>query len=284
MAELVYALVLGTSGATLGSSSLPPSTLDIYLRICYHLSMKKINKNLIISALGILAVFIVTASVTKEVNAYWSASTAHDYNYSYSGPAYTYNYSGGANSGYINNSNNTNTTGNTGTTTGQISTSGINPIPTISQISPSKAPANTEVLTITVTGSKFIVGSIGRVNGENRTTNYVYEKINGVNRFKSTVLTMDLTKEDLSSGKPLTITVFNPAPGGGTSNSITFNDKENKNNSDLAAGAIFGSDGFMPKTFVQWIMLIVLIIIGVVLFRKASKRKEKYHSTPLKHS
>ncbi len=26
MAELVYALVLGTSGATLGSSSLPPST------------------------------------------------------------------------------------------------------------------------------------------------------------------------------------------------------------------------------------------------------------------
>lgn len=171
------------------------------------------------------------------------------------------------------NTNNTNTT-NTASTTS------INPAPTISQISPTNAPVGSEIVTITITGSKFMRGSIGRVNGEDRTTNYIYEKKNGITYIKSTILTMDLTKEDLS-GKSLTITVFNPAPGGGTSNSIIFNDKA-KNNS-LAANAIFGDNGFMPKSFIQWIMLLVLIFLGIVLFRKAYKKKEKYQETPLKH-
>ena len=57
MAELVYALVLGTSGATLGSSSLPPSTLDIYMDKCYTIHMKKINNKSINLSLKILTIF-----------------------------------------------------------------------------------------------------------------------------------------------------------------------------------------------------------------------------------
>ena len=41
MAELVYALVLGTSGATLGSSSLPPGTFDKIFLLCYILLTNK---------------------------------------------------------------------------------------------------------------------------------------------------------------------------------------------------------------------------------------------------
>jgi len=172
----------------------------------------------------------------------------------------------------------TDTTTNTNTNP----TAGLNPVPTISQISPSSASANTEVLTITVTGSKFMQGSIGQVNGENRTTNYIKDKDTG--RISSTVLTMVLTKDDLVSGKPLTITIFNPAPGGGTSNSILFNDKSKANGSNLAAAAIFGSNSFMPKSFIQWLMLFALIFLVIVLFRKAYNKKKKYMETPLKQA
>ncbi|MBU0612161.1 hypothetical protein KKA39_02250 [Patescibacteria group bacterium] len=249
--------------------------------------MNKINKNLIIYALGILAIFtFVFFFITpKEVNAAsWNASNAKNYNYSFDTPNFTYtnSYNSG-NTDYTDTGHTTYppSTDNPSTSNGATSNY-LNPVPTISQISPSSTPMDTEALTITVTGSKFMVGSIGRVNGENRTTNYVYEKINGINRFKSTVLTMDLTKEDLYSGRPITITVFNPAPGGGTSNAVKFND--NEKDSSLAAGAIFGSDGFMPRTFVQWLMLIVLVVLLVILVRKAYRKKEKYEEVPLKHA
>ena len=169
---------------------------------------------------------------------------------------------------------NTNTNTNTNTQTY------LNPAPTISQIFPANAPANSEVITITIIGSKFMQGSIARVNGEDRTTNYIRDEKTGL--IKSTVLTMVVTKDDLASAKPFSITVFNPAPGGGTSNSIVFNDKE-KNNSNLAANAIFGDNGFMPKSFVQWLMLLVLIFLAVLLFRKTYRKDEKYKETPLKH-
>jgi len=251
--------------------------------------MKKINKNLIL--ITTIFVFIFGLSFALPASAYtftvrYGGTAIPDTNNTNTNTGCVAGDSFSATTGLpcptispATNTSNTNTTTNTINT---ISTPSLNPTPTISQISPISAPATTEIITITITGSKFMRGSMGRVNGEDRTTNYIYEKKNGVTYVSSTVLTMDLTKDDLASAKPLDITVFNPAPGGGTSNTITFNDKTKGSN--LAAGAIFGSDSFMPKSFIQWLLLLVLVFLGIVLWRKAYGKDKKYKETPLKHA
>ena len=251
--------------------------------------MSKINKNLIL--ITTIFVFIFGLSFALPASAYtftvrYGGTAIPDTNNTNTNTGCVAGDSFSATTGLpcptispATNTSNTNTTTNTINT---ISTPSLNPTPTISQISPTNAPANSEVVTVTVTGSKFMRGSMGRVNGEDRTTNYIYEKKNGVTYVNSTVLTMDLTKDDLASAKPLDITVFNPAPGGGTSNTITFNDKTKGSN--LAAGAIFGDNGFMPKSFIQWLLLLVLVFLGIVLWRKAYGKDKKYKETPLKHA
>ena len=60
--------------------------------------------------------------------------------------------------------------------------------------------------------------------------------------------------------------------------------KSTSNNSNLAANAIFGSNGFMPNSLTQWIMVAILILIIVILARRIYGGAEKFHATPLKHS
>jgi hypothetical protein len=66
---------------------------------------------------------------------------------------------------------------------------------------------------LAVYGTNFISGSIVRWGGADRTTTYS----------SSTQLTASITAADIATGGTVAVTVFNPAPGGGSSNAVTFN-------------------------------------------------------------
>jgi WD40-like Beta Propeller Repeat len=87
-----------------------------------------------------------------------------------------------------------------------------NPVPSITSLSPSSAAAGGPAFTLTVTGSNFISSSAVQWNGSGRTTTYV----------SSTELQAAITAADIAAPGTAQVTVVNPAPGGGTSNSATF--------------------------------------------------------------
>lgn len=87
-----------------------------------------------------------------------------------------------------------------------------NPVPTTVNISPSSASAGGSSFTLTVNGTNFNSSSIVRWNGSNRTTVFA----------SSTQLTATVNASDIVSAGTAAVTVFNPTPGGGTSNSQTF--------------------------------------------------------------
>ena len=87
-----------------------------------------------------------------------------------------------------------------------------NPVPATTGLSPASATAGGAAFTLTVNGSNFINGSIVQWKGASRTTTYV----------SSTQLTAAITAADIASAGTASVTVFNPAPGGGTSNAQTF--------------------------------------------------------------
>ena len=67
--------------------------------------------------------------------------------------------------------------------------------------------------------------------------------------------------------------------------SKTITDKNaTKTNSNLGASAVLGSNGFLPNSFLQWLILIVLILLIIVVWRKLNNSKEKFHASPLKHA
>ena len=87
-----------------------------------------------------------------------------------------------------------------------------NPVPSLGNISPASATAGSSGLTLTVNGGNFVTGSVVRVNGANRSTTFV----------SAAQLTAVIPASDLSAGALLSITVFSPTPGGGTSAAVTF--------------------------------------------------------------
>lgn len=58
----------------------------------------------------------------------------------------------------------------------------------------------------------------------------------------------------------------------------------NSDASDLAANAIFGSNGFMPSGLIQWILFAIFILLIVILVRKVTGTENKYHEEPMKHA
>jgi hypothetical protein len=92
------------------------------------------------------------------------------------------------------------------------SSSSNNPVPSISTISPTSAPAGSRAVVLTVTGGGFVSGSVVRWNGSARTTTFV----------SSSQLTAPIAPTDLASAGFALVTVFNPTPGGGTSGSLGF--------------------------------------------------------------
>ncbi|MGH9779638.1 MAG: IPT/TIG domain-containing protein, partial [Candidatus Acidiferrales bacterium] len=89
----------------------------------------------------------------------------------------------------------------------------LNPVPTITSIVPDTIPAGSPAFTLTVNGFGFLNGvSVVRLDGVDRTTVFM----------SSTQLTAQIPDTDVATVGSRQITVFNPAPGGGTSNSRTF--------------------------------------------------------------
>jgi subtilisin len=87
------------------------------------------------------------------------------------------------------------------------------PVPVLDSVEPSIVTAWGPQLTLTAHGSDFARGSRVQVNGVNRPTTYVSD----------TTLTASIPASDLATpSSGLSITVFSPAPGGGTSASRTL--------------------------------------------------------------
>jgi hypothetical protein len=88
-----------------------------------------------------------------------------------------------------------------------------NPVPLITQsLVPDAATPGGPQLTLTVNGTGFVSGSVVHWNGSPRTTTFLSSS-----RLSAEILLTDVAKASTSS-----VTVVNPAPGGGTSNVAFF--------------------------------------------------------------
>ncbi len=99
-----------------------------------------------------------------------------------------------------------------GGTSGAAPFSIVNPAPTLVGISPDHKAAGSAGFTVTVSGGGFATGAVVKWNGSSRTTHYV----------SASQLTAEISAADVASAGSASVTVFNPAPGGGTSNSRSF--------------------------------------------------------------
>jgi RHS repeat-associated protein len=87
-----------------------------------------------------------------------------------------------------------------------------NPAPTLNTISPNTAAAGGVAFTLTVNGTNFVSASVVRWNGTNLTTTFV----------SAIQLTAQVPANLIGATGTAQVTVFNPAPGGGTSSGQTF--------------------------------------------------------------
>jgi hypothetical protein len=115
-----------------------------------------------------------------------------------------------------------------------------NPVPTITNLSPTSAAAGSAPFTLTVNGTNFVSGATVSFGGANKTTVFV----------NSTQVTASILASDVASAGTPAVTVTNPAPGGGTSNALTFTINAAANNPTPAittlqpASATAGSGAF----------------------------------------
>ncbi|MGH8244969.1 MAG: beta strand repeat-containing protein, partial [Gammaproteobacteria bacterium] len=133
--------------------------------------------------------------------------------------------------------------------------SGSNPAPTASGLSPASAVAGSSAFILTVSGTNFLASSVVRWNGSDRPTTFV----------SATQLNASIAAADVAAAGTATVTVFTPAPGGGTSAGLTFNITSSNpvpsiaslSPSCAAAGgaaftlSVIGSN-FIPASVVRW--------------------------------
>ncbi|HMY71664.1 MAG TPA: pre-peptidase C-terminal domain-containing protein, partial [Blastocatellia bacterium] len=140
-----------------------------------------------------------------------------------------------------------------GGTSNSVNFSVTNPAPAITNINPTQVTAGGGAFSLTVNGSGFVPGSIVRVNSADRTTTFV----------NANQLTAQITGADIANGGALSITVFNAAPGGGTSNALMLavtNPAPELTQlvpSSIAVGSkaftlTLNGNGFVPSSVVQW--------------------------------
>jgi uncharacterized protein (TIGR03437 family) len=87
-----------------------------------------------------------------------------------------------------------------------------NPVPTLTGINPTSALAGSAAFPLTVNGTNFNNTSVVQWNGTARATTFV----------SATQLTAAITAADVLAAGTATVTVNNPAPGGGTTSGQTF--------------------------------------------------------------
>ena len=93
-----------------------------------------------------------------------------------------------------------------------VSAPGNNPVPTLTAISPASITAGAAAFTLTANGSNFINTSVIKWNGTSLTTTYL----------TGSLLTATVSAALVTTAGTANVTVFNPAPGGGTSGPIIF--------------------------------------------------------------
>jgi len=96
--------------------------------------------------------------------------------------------------------------------TKQLTLAVKNPVPSITGINPTSVNAGGPTFTLTVNGSNFVSGATVRWNGSDRATT-----LNS-----ATNLTASILANDIASAGAASVTVNNPAPGGGPSNAVSF--------------------------------------------------------------
>lgn len=192
----------------------------------------------------------------------------------------------------------------------------VNPIPSIYSINPTSNTVNTST-TITVTGNNFVQGSTVRLNNSAKPTTFInsktlqaqlsYYDLSSKGEYFITVfnpapgggysnvtsfivnsyiapVTNNNTVRNTTTSKTKNVTTNTTTNKNSTENNSTdTNSNTNQNVKDLAAGAIFGSNAFMPSSLLQWIFFAILILLAVILWRKLYVSDEDKH-TPLKHA
>ena len=189
-----------------------------------------------------------------------------------------------------------------------------NPRPYITSIGPKESNPESIPRSIVINGFSFVPASQARINGESRKTTFV----------DSRHLIVAVNPNDIYTVEGgFLVSVYNPAPGGGYSNgkafrisntapvaqnpesntdqnntNTTYNYSRNvqKNTSEttvdekseayknLAATSIFGGKSIFPSGLIQWVLIAIIIILIVILIRKALGYRQNYLETPLKHS
>ena len=135
----------------------------------------------------------------------------------------------------------------------------LNPTPLLNSLFPSEVDAGGTAFTLLLTGADFVNDSVVRVNGVDRATTYL----------SATQLETTISASDIAAPGILSISVFNPAPGGGGSTALllTVNDPNATGNpqpiltstspvsattgSGSLAITIYGA-GFTPSSVVRW--------------------------------
>ncbi len=146
------------------------------------------------------------------------------------------------------------TPGPGGGTSSPVNFSVTNPSPVIASLSPNSAAVGSASFTLTVNGiSGLVPTSVVQWNGAGRPTTYV----------NSSQITAQIPASDLATAGTVTVTVFNPAPGGGTSFGYPFAVNNpvpaitSLNPANMLAGSgtftitVTGT-GFVPASQVQW--------------------------------
>jgi Bacterial Ig-like domain (group 2) len=88
----------------------------------------------------------------------------------------------------------------------------INPVPSLTTLSPASAPSGSPNTTLTITGQSFVTGATVTFGSTALVTTVV----------SATQLTAVIPATLLTAKGTVPVTVENPAPGGGTSNSLSF--------------------------------------------------------------
>src|SRR3989441_4591701 len=99
-----------------------------------------------------------------------------------------------------------------GGTSGALTFTINNPVPTIASLTPGNATVGAAAFTLTVNGTNFVSGSVVRWNGGARTTTFV----------SGTQSQAAIPASDVATAGTASLTVFSPTPGGGTSGALTF--------------------------------------------------------------
>jgi hypothetical protein len=87
-----------------------------------------------------------------------------------------------------------------------------NPLPSLSGLSPANVLAGGPDFTLTLTGTSFVPTSVVQVNGASKPTTFI----------SGTQLSATISASEVAVGAYLSVTVSNPAPGGGASGALTL--------------------------------------------------------------